>query len=131
MLRTSTVPRCLVELDSRRVLCDSAITEIAEELHTSQRLLPPTPPEMAARSPMFPSGHILLAVLLLFWYISPTNAFGAGNIGRTSHQMPIALPSHTNMQRRYPRSRGITGVMVISRTCSRPLPVCKATNGIR
>lgn len=37
---------------------------------------------MAVRSSTFPSGHLLLAVLLLLLYISPTHAFGAGNIGR-------------------------------------------------
>lgn len=78
------VPRCLSEFDFRCLLLGSRHLEIAE-LHRSQPASLLTDPDMAAPSPTstFPSAHVFLAVLLLFLYISPTNAFGAGNIGRT------------------------------------------------
>lgn len=43
---------------------------------------------MAGQYHPFPSGLVFLAILLLSLHVSPTAAFGAGNIGRTCH------PSH-------------------------------------
>ncbi len=83
-------------------------------------------------SRVHPSGIALLAsLLLLLLCVSPAAAFGAGNIGGTPHDMPNASPSDPSRQRPYPKSRDTTGVMAISRTCSKPLPFCKAINGIR